>query len=80
MAQNREEEVKWYRKAAEQGYADAQHNLGYCYANGMGVTKDYAKQRSGIVNLQSRDAQKLNILLQNYMPMDMAWHKTKKRQ
>ncbi len=25
------------------GYADAQHNLGYCYANGMGVAKDYAK-------------------------------------
>ena len=27
MAQNQEEAVKWYRKSAEQGYADAQYNL-----------------------------------------------------
>ena len=27
MAQNEEEAVKWYRKSAEQGYADAQYNL-----------------------------------------------------
>jgi myo-inositol-1-phosphate synthase len=34
------EAVKWYGKAAEQGYAEAQYNLGCCYANGTGVTKD----------------------------------------
>ena len=34
------EAVKWYRKAAEQGNADAQSNLGVMYANGTGVTKD----------------------------------------
>ena len=33
----------WYRKAAEQGYADAQYNLGILYANGQGVTQDYAE-------------------------------------
>jgi TPR repeat protein len=32
--------VKWYRKAAEQNYAPAQFNLGYCYANGQGVGKN----------------------------------------
>ncbi len=32
--------MKWYRKAAEQNYAEAQYNLGVCYANGEGVTKD----------------------------------------
>ena len=32
--------VKLYRKAAEQGNADAQYNLGLCYAKGVGVTKD----------------------------------------
>ena len=26
--------VKWYTKAAEQGYADAQYNLGIMYYNG----------------------------------------------
>ena len=34
--------VKWYRKAAEQGYADAQYNLGFMYANGDGVPEDDA--------------------------------------
>lgn len=31
---NYEEAVKWYKKAAEQGNADAQYKLGYCYAHG----------------------------------------------
>jgi TPR repeat protein len=35
--------VKWYRKAAEQGDAFAQNNLGYMYQYGYGVTKDYAE-------------------------------------
>ena len=34
------EAVKWFRKAAEQGYANAQANLGASYYNGLGVTKD----------------------------------------
>jgi clan AA aspartic protease (TIGR02281 family) len=32
----------WYRKAAEQSYAAAQHNLGLIYANGQGVPQDNA--------------------------------------
>ena len=38
---NYTEAVKWYRKAAEQGLATAQCNLGICYRNGDGVTQDY---------------------------------------
>ena len=34
------EAAKWYRKAAEQGYASAQYNLGVMYANGYGVPQD----------------------------------------
>lgn len=41
VTQNYYEAVKWYRKAAEQGYAFAQNNLGICYENGRGVTQDY---------------------------------------
>ena len=33
----------WCEKAAEQGWAQAQYNLGCCYENGEGVTKDIAK-------------------------------------
>src|SRR5207245_1373088 len=32
--------VEWYRKAAEQGYAAAQFNLGVSYAKGAGIAKD----------------------------------------
>ena len=32
--------AKWYRLAAEQGFARAQHNLGLMYANGTGVPQD----------------------------------------
>jgi TPR repeat protein len=35
-----EEAVKWYRRAAEQGDADAQSNLEYMYNNGYGVPQD----------------------------------------
>lgn len=37
VAQNKEEAVKWCRKAAEQGLPAAQNNLGYCYDEGVGV-------------------------------------------
>ncbi len=37
------EAVSWFRKAAEQGNANAQNNLGWCYYNGKGVPKDRTK-------------------------------------
>ena len=33
--------IKWYRLSAEQGYADAQYNLGVSYRDGLGVPQDY---------------------------------------
>ena len=33
-------DYEWYRKAAEQGDANAQHNLGVMYRNGKGVAQD----------------------------------------
>jgi len=32
--------AEWYRKAAEQGHAEAQYKLGFMYQNGRGVKKD----------------------------------------
>jgi TPR repeat protein len=43
VAKDEAEAVKWFRKAAEQNVADAQYNLGVCYANGQGVTEDAAE-------------------------------------
>lgn len=37
---NYSEAVRWYRKAAEQGFAPAQESLGFMYYNGYGVPKD----------------------------------------
>ncbi len=34
------EALKWYRMAAEQGYADAQYNLGEYYMDGNSVPQD----------------------------------------
>ena len=39
------EAVKWYRKAAEQGHAEAQYLLGVMYNNGNGVIKDFQEAR-----------------------------------
>ena len=35
--------VHWFHKAAEQGDADAQYNLGCCYDEGNGVKQDYGQ-------------------------------------
>ena len=37
------EAVKWYRLSAEQGLAQAQHNLGGMYVLGDGVAQDYVR-------------------------------------
>ena len=41
VPQDYAEAIKWYRKAAEQGYASAQYNLGIMYDDGEGVPQDY---------------------------------------
>ena len=38
--------VFWYRKAAEQGYARAENNLGVMYEEGKGVPQDDAQALS----------------------------------
>jgi putative hemolysin len=42
VAQDSSEAVNWFRKAAEQGSAQAQTMLACCYSEGRGVTKDLA--------------------------------------
>ena len=40
VEQDLSEAVKWFRLAAEQGYAPAQFNLGASYNNGEGVAEN----------------------------------------
>ena len=37
------EAVKYYRKAADQGAAVGQYNLGLCYTDGVGVEKSFVE-------------------------------------
>jgi hypothetical protein len=43
VAQDFTKAAKWYRAAAEQGLAQAQHNLGVFYEHGQGVEQDFTK-------------------------------------
>jgi TPR repeat protein len=43
VLQDYAEAARWYRKAAEQGNAIAQTNLGTMYFQGQGVPQDYAE-------------------------------------
>jgi TPR repeat protein len=43
VPQNYAEAMKWYRKAADQGNAAAQNNLGVMYDEGQGVPQNYAE-------------------------------------
>lgn len=37
--------ARLYQRAAERGFAPAQHNLGYLYENGLGVQQDFAQSQ-----------------------------------
>ena len=43
LKQDYGEALKWYRRAADKGYALAQYNLGLAYEHGHGVTADAQK-------------------------------------
>jgi len=43
VAQDDTEALEWFRKAAEQGDAGAQFNLGMMYAEGEGIEQDNAE-------------------------------------
>jgi len=45
VAKDDTQAVSWFRKAAEQGYPNAQYNLGVRYQEGKGVPKDEAQAK-----------------------------------
>ncbi len=46
--------VAWWRKAADQGFADAQYILGVMYVNGRGVPQDYVEAHARLSLAASR--------------------------
>lgn len=70
MAQDEVEAAKWFRKAAEQNFAPALYNLGFRYANGRGVAKDYVEAYAWTLLAAAQgdeDARKLMPLLEKKM-------------
>lgn len=52
------EEVQQWRKAAEQGNAEAQCNLGVCYMNGTGVDMNQRKAKEWIKKSKEEGSEK----------------------
>ena len=46
VSQDHAAAMSWFRKAAEQGHAEAQYNLGVMYEDGRGVPRDYTAAMS----------------------------------
>ena len=54
VPQDDQEAVRWYRLAAEQGFAVAQYDLGLMYDTGEGVPQDYVQAHKWINLAASR--------------------------
>jgi hypothetical protein len=61
VAQDYKEAVNWFRKAAEQGHAMAQFNLGRMYYDGQGVAQDFKEA----VNWYRKAAEQGHAMAQN---------------
>ena len=73
VAKDEVEAVKWYRKAADQGDAQAQFNLGVCYRKGEGVAKDEIEAYAyyNLAGITDEDARKDLAILEKGMSPDV---------
>ena len=61
-SQDKVKAVYWFTKAAEQGDAEAQYNLGVMYNKGEGIAQDKLVLYIGIQKQQNKDYLKPNII------------------
>ena len=75
VPQDYAEAAKWYRRAAEQGNANSQYNLGVMYAEGQGVSQDYVLAHLWLNLAVSRatkpDLQEPGTKMRNYLASQM---------
>ena len=45
IKKNESEALKWFLKAADEGYSTVQYNVAYCLENGISTTKDIEAAR-----------------------------------
>ena len=63
MTEDKLQAVRWYQKAAAQGLAPAQYNLGNSYRDGEGTIKDYVEAYKwlNLAAAQAFDNAKINL-------------------
>ena len=70
VPQNYEQAVQWFQKAADQGEAIAQFNLGLMYANGWGVAKNHQMSIQWLRKAAAQGHQEAQKMLKN---MGQTW-------
>ena len=50
--------MRWYRKATDEGYAEAEYNIGMLYANGQGVSRNLSQARLWMEKAAARGYEK----------------------
>ena len=63
--QDYKQAVQWFQKAAEQGYAKAQYDLGLCYENGTGVTEDLKQEMQWLQKAAEQGLAEAQVALGN---------------
>lgn len=71
--ENYVEAVKWFRKAAEKGDADAQFLLGMCYLNGKGVEQDIIDAGGWLGKAANQGHKKAKELLNEFVGGECAF-------
>ena len=72
VLQDYDESVKWYRKAAREGIANAQSNLGVMYEQGKGVIQSYVSAHMwynlGAINGSDNGSNNRDIVVKEMTP------------
>ena len=79
VAQDYAEAMRWYRKAADQGNAVAQYNLGGLYENGRGVAQDYAEAMRWYRKAADQGIRRRAVQPRRCTRMAGAWRRTTPR-
>ncbi|MCD8367240.1 MAG: sel1 repeat family protein, partial [Clostridiales bacterium] len=66
VRQDKAKAVYWYEKAAQQGDAKAQYNLGVCYYNGEGVTRNRTKAKEWFQKAADQGVEQAKAILRKY--------------
>ena len=74
MSADPAEAVKWFRRSAEQGNPAAQHDLGLCYADAIGVARDQEQALKWFRLAAEQGYAKTQLYLANVLELRGEWN------